>query len=337
VPSVLYTDPAWAVGADGEPSTAFADVEAEVFGAEVEIRLGPYENGRFITSGPAFLEALAGAEAVVIYRAEMSQEAIDALHPRCRVVARQGDGLDNLNARWLADAGIWSFNVPDYCIDEASTHAVAMMLAWERGLAQQDRRVKAGEWAIHADGVPRRLADCALGLVGFGRVGRAVAVKARPFFRTVHAHDPNVHADQMAAYGVAAQPFAELVAGGDVLSVHASLDATTVGLVGAAVLERVRPGTLLVNTARGKLVDSGAVLSALRAGRLAGFCADVFAPERPADDPVNAELASRADVLVSCHRGFLSAPAERSVRQRVADEVAWVLANDLPPRVSRQS
>ena len=334
---VLYTDPGWALGDAGAPSLERASIEMAAFAPDITLGIGPHDGDRYVTAGPVFLEALAGADAVVIYRAQVSAEAAAVLRDRCLVVARQGVGVDNLNAAALRDAGIWAFNVPDYCVDETSTHALALMLGWERRIVQQDRRIKSGAWGIHDDGLPRRLSERTLGLVGLGRIGRAVAIKARPFFARVVAHDPNVHPDDMAALGVQAMSWEDLLAASDVLSVHAWLDPASNAMIDRTALGMLRPGALLVNTARGQIVHSGAVLEALQSGRLAGFCSDVFSPERPGDDAVNAELVLRDDVVATCHRGFLSDRAERSVRERTAAEVARILRTHTPPRSSRQA
>lgn len=334
---VVYTDPTWAITESGLPSLARADIETARLGEGIQLLFGPHDGTSYVTSGPDLVNAVRGVDAVVIYRIEVTTELIDALRPTCRVVGRQGDGIDNLNADGLKAAGIWAFNIPDYCVEEAATHAIGLMLSWERRITRQDRRVKSGGWAIRKDGVPRRLSSCRLGLVGFGRVARAVSAKAGPFFGAVAAYDPAVHADQMAAFGAQAMSLEEMLAASDIVSVHASLNSSSQDLINASALASIRRTALLVNTARGRLVDSRAVLDALDGGRLAGYCADVFAPEDPRDDVTNKILASRSDVIVTCHSGFLSNEADISVRRRTADEIAWVLRNGRPPRQSRQA
>jgi D-3-phosphoglycerate dehydrogenase len=240
-------------------------------------------------------------------------------------------GVDNLDIPALSRAGVWAFNVPDYCIEETSTHTLALLLSWQRGVVAQDRRVKAGDWSIRADGTPRRLSECRLGLLGFGRIGRAVAVKARPFFASIVAHDPAVSDDEIVAFGAKPASTEEVLSTADFVSLHADLRRPAKALIDDEALLRVKPGAVLINTARGGLVDNHSVLRALREDRLAAYCTDVFSP----DDDVSSELAGRADVIVTCHRSFLSDTADRSVRVRVATEVARVLRSGEPPRLGR--
>ncbi len=150
------------------------------------------------------------------------------------------------------------------------------------------------------------------------------------------AHDPYVHADLMRGYGVTAQSsLAGLLAESDAVVVHAPLDASTRNLLDHAALRALRPGALLVNTARGGLVQPEAVLRALRTGRLGGYAADVFSPEDPTAHPVNRQIIALPNTVVSAHRAFLSDTSEHSQRRRVAEEVHRVLVADRPPLFGR--
>ncbi|RDI65542.1 C-terminal binding protein [Nocardia pseudobrasiliensis] len=332
---VVYTDPAWALNERGQPDLALADIERAAFGEGIELRLGLFD-GRYILRGTDFHEHVRGADALVVYRCQVTRELLDALGPGCRVIARSGVGIDNLNAPLLAEAGIMSFNVPDYCVDEVSTHTLALLLALERRVCTQDRLVKTRQWNIHAGGVPRRVGTRTAGIVGFGRIGRATARKLQAFYQRVIAYDPYVSADLMAGYGVtAAMDLAELFGAADAVVIHAALTPESDRLVDAAALAAARPDAFLVNTARGRLVDPAAVLAALEAGRLGGFASDVFTPEDPNDDPTARKLLTRDDVVVSAHRAFLSVESERSSRRRIAEGVAGVLAGGPPPAEGR--
>ncbi|MFE7119623.1 NAD(P)-dependent oxidoreductase [Streptomyces sp. NPDC057654] len=336
VPVVAYTDPAWAVGPEGAVDAARADIERGVYGAEIEMRFGPYREGAFDVGGKEFLRFLEGADAVAVYRARITEEAVDVLKPTCRVVARQGVGVDNLDVELLAENGILAFNVPDYCVDEVSSHTAAMLLALERGLVVQDGLVKGGKWNIHGGGVPPRLADLAVGVVGFGRIGRASARKLQPFYGQVLAYDPYVHADLMRGYGVHWRPsLAALLADAHAVLLHAPLDDSTRNMLNRDSLRALAPGALLVNTARGALVEPEAVLERLRDGRLGGYAADVFTPEDPCEHPVNREILTFPNTLVSSHRAFLSDASEHSQRLRLAQEIRRVLVSGEPPLFGR--
>jgi D-3-phosphoglycerate dehydrogenase len=329
-PRVVYTDPAWAVNGTGAFDPSLATIEREVFGSGVALDFAPYDHGYL--GGDALARCVRGADGLVIYRCQVTEALLAAAGPSCRVVARSGVGVDNLNAPLLRSAGICGFNVPDYCADEVSTHSLALLLALERQVSVQDRLIRSNSWGIYRGGIPRRTAARSAGIVGFGRIGRATSRKLQPFYRQVLAYDPYVPADVMAGHGVTAVPsLAGLFAASDAVILHAALTPETDHLIGEGVLTHARPGAVLVNTARGRLVDPAAVLGALESGRLGGFGSDVFSPEDPNASPVTRKLLDRDDVLVSSHRAFLSAESEASLRRRVATGVRSVLLDGTPP------
>ncbi|HXE46664.1 MAG TPA: NAD(P)-dependent oxidoreductase [Conexibacter sp.] len=332
---VAYTDPSWALDENGDVDRSAADIEASVYGDDIAVELGVRADGRFLTEGRALADYVRGADAVVVSRCVVTPELLEAVGPACRVVARQGVGLDNLNADLLRDSGIFGFHVPDYCGDEVSTHTLALLLALERRVCVQDVLVKSGRWRIHGGGMPRRTCTLTAGIVGFGRIGRATSRKLQPIYREVIACDPNVSADLMASYGVGKCKLPELLARADAICVHAELLSETVDLVDAEALRHVRHGALLVNAARGRLVDPVAVRAALEDGALGGFASDVFSPEDPNDSEETRALLQRDDVVVSSHRGFLSVQSEISLRRRVAEGVAHVLRSGEPPPLGR--
>ncbi|MDT0457036.1 C-terminal binding protein [Streptomyces sp. DSM 41527] len=332
---VVYTDPAWALDADGRPDPALAAVERSVLGPDIDIELGCFEDS-FVTSGDRFHQHVRGADALVIYRCQVTPELLGAVSPGCKVIARSGVGVDNLNAPLLADSGIIGFNVPDYCGDEVSTHTLALLLALERGVSVQDRLVRADRWGIHRGGIPRRTCERTVGIVGFGRIGRATTRKLQPFYRQVLAVDPYVHADVMAGHGVTpVDTLEELLQRCDAVVLHTALTDETRNLISGSILEQAKPGAFLVNTARGALVDPGCVLRALESEQLGGFASDVFSPEDPNQSPVARKLLERDDVVVSSHRAFLSAESEESLRRRVAEGVRSVLRDGNPPAEGR--
>jgi len=323
---VVFTDPSWALDGSGLPDPARAEIEREVLGPDVLVDLGLFDDG-FVTSGPEFLSHVRGADALVVNRCEMTPELVEVLAPTCKIVVRGGVGVDNLKRPLLEEAGIRAVNIPDYCGDEASTHGLALLLALERGVCVQDRAVRANHWDVHHGGTPRRTAERSAGIVGFGRIGRATSRKLQPFYARVYAYDPYVHRDAMASYGVAsASSLADLFTLADAVLLHAELTDETRGMIDDESLAHARPGTFLVNVARGALVDLNAILHALESGRLGGYAADVFSPEDPNAHLVGRRLLERDDVVVSSHRAFLSAESEASARRRVAELVLAAFA-----------
>jgi phosphoglycerate dehydrogenase-like enzyme len=332
---VVYTDPAWALDSDGRPDPARADLERAILGPDTELDLGLFDNG-YITSGDRFHDFVRGTDALVIYRCQVTPELVATVSPNCRVVARSGVGVDNLNGPLLADNGIYGFNVPDYCGDEVSTHTLALLLALERGVCVQDHLVRADRWAIHSGGIPRRISTRTVGIVGFGRIGRASARRLQVFYQRVLAADPYVPADLMASHGVSkVDSLGDLLAECDAVVLHAALTEETELMIDGAALASTKPSCLLVNTARGRLVDPAAVLDALETGVLGGFASDVFSPEDPNRSPVARKLLERDDVVVTAHRAFLSVESESSLRGRVAAGVRSVLVDGTPPPEGR--
>ncbi|GLX47552.1 hypothetical protein Shyhy01_05020 [Streptomyces hygroscopicus subsp. hygroscopicus] len=325
-PRVLYTDPPWLVE-DGRLDPALATVERDVLGSGVELVFGPHDGTKYLTTSPEMLERAAGTDVLVVYRTQVTEELLDAAGKGLRVVVRQGVGVDNLNAALLADRGLPAYNVPDYCVDEVSTHTAALALALERQLVPQHRTLAGGTFDIYAGGTPHRTNRRTLGIVGFGRIGRAVARRLGAFYGQVLVYDPYVGRDLAEGYGaLAVDTLEELLAQSDLVTLHCPLTPETDGLMDEAALRGMKPGAFLVNAARGRLVDPEALARALSEGWIAGAGLDVFSPENPHQDPRWHPVLAHPSVVVTSHRAFLSEEAEASSRRRVAELVGAALA-----------
>jgi phosphoglycerate dehydrogenase-like enzyme len=326
---VCYTDPAWALSSTGDVAPEQAALEREIFGPEFELRLGARAQGTYITAGPRLHERVAGACALVIYRTQITPELLDAA-PKVTVIARQGVGIDNLNAGLLAERGIRSFNVPDYCVDEVVAHTMALLLALERGVVLQHHGLHETGFDIYHGGRPRRLHRRVAGIIGFGRIGRSTAQRLRLFYGKVIACDPHVPDDLMEGYGVDKVDLNTLLAESDAVLCHCDLNPSTTGMMNAASFAKMRPDAVFVNTARGKLVESEALYRALSELRLRGAAIDVFSPEDPNADDWNRKTIRLPNVIATSHRAFLSEESELSVRQRVATAVrSFLLEGEL--------
>lgn len=329
---VVFTDPAWALGADGTPEPGAPDLERRTLGEGVRAELGVFDDQAWVVAGPRLHSRVDGAHALVIYRCQVDEALLDAAGPQLQVVVRSGVGVDNLNRPLLESRGLHGYNIPDYCGDEVSTHTVALLLALERQVCLQDALVKSGNWGIHKGGSPRRTATLTAGIVGFGRIGKATSRKLQAFYGRVAAYDPHVPDDVMASHGVQAVPSLEDLAGiADALVLHADLNDSSRNMLGPDSVPRLRAGCLLVNTARGGLVDLDAVLRGLESGPLAGYASDVFTPEDPNATPTGVALLQRPDVVVSSHRAFLSQESEASLRRRVATGLRALLVDGRDP------
>ncbi|MEU2541667.1 C-terminal binding protein [Streptomyces iakyrus] len=242
--------------------------------------------------------------------------------PDLRVVARLGVGLDNIAVDAATERGVWVTNVPDYCVEEVSDHAVGMVLAWTRGLAVFDREVRAGRWNP-ASARLRRLSTLTCGIVGFGRIGRATARRLGAFGCRILAHDPHPPRD---APGVEMTGLEELLRRSDVVILHVPLTPATHHIIGSEQLALMRPGGLLVNVSRGGLVDTDAVIKALDSGHLDGAAFDVLETE----PDVPAGLSAQPGALLTPHVAFSSDASVIELRRRAAEEVVRILAGQTP-------
>jgi phosphoglycerate dehydrogenase-like enzyme len=327
---VLYTDPAWMVD-NGRLDPARATVEAGILGPDVELVFGPHEGGRYRTDSPELLRKAAAADVIVIYRCRVTPELLDAAGSRLRAVIRHGVGVDNLNAGLLAERGLKGYNIPDYCVDEVSTHTTMLALALERRLLPQHTGLAGGTFDIYAGGPPRRLRNHTLGIVGFGRIGRAVARKLGVHFGRTLVYDPYIGRDLPEGYGATAvDSLDELLTASDLVTLHCPLTDETDAIIDRAALKTMKEGAYLVNAARGKLVDPVALAEALESGRLAGAGLDVFAPENPHDEPAWHPVLAHPNAVVTSHRAFLSVEAEASSRRRCAELARDLLGGKVP-------
>jgi D-3-phosphoglycerate dehydrogenase len=237
---------------------------------------------------------------------------------RCRIIARYGIGVDNVDLEAAKGAGIVVTNVPDYCVEEVSAHASAMLLALLRKLPDSDRLVREGAWSVDGVRPLRRISGLTAGLVGYGRIARRVADVLHALGMRVVVYDPYV---QPSPDGPELVELDELLRTADAISVHAPLTPDTRGMIGTRELGLVRPDAVLVNTSRGPLVDNQALFAALREGRLGAAGLDVFDPEPP--DP--SSFADVPNLLTSPHTAYYSEEALRESQHKAATQIVKVL------------
>lgn len=249
--------------------------------------------------------------------------------PALRVVATPSTGFDHLDVPALEEAGVWATNVSSYCDDEVADHAIAMTVDLLRGVTLLDRSVREGTWD-YAVSFPRRIARSSLGIVGFGRIGRVVASRGQGLGMRVLAYDAHVPPAAIRDAGVEpCASLADLMAAADVVTLHAALTPATRGLIDAAALAALRPGSYLVNCSRAGLVDPDALGAALVSGHLGGAALDVL----PVEPPVAGEPAlTWPRTVLNPHAAWASAESERLPYRFAADAVAAVLRGGEPAR-----
>lgn len=236
--------------------------------------------------------------------------------PSLRCVSIYGVGVEWVDRDEAARRGIEVRNVPDETTEEVATHAVALLLALARRLPGQMRETAAGGWSSEAAGPLRRLSAMTVGVVGFGRIGRAFADRVRGFGCRLVAWDPYVGDDEFADAGVDRLELDDLLGRVDALSIHLPLNEGTADLFDERRLRLLRPGALLVNTARGGILDTACVAALLREGRLAGAALDVLRREPPDGDEL-AILEASGNVIVTPHVAYASEEGIEAVRVRV--------------------
>jgi D-3-phosphoglycerate dehydrogenase len=257
--------------------------------------------------------------AILTCWATVSAEAIASTAP-LRVVARMGVGLDNIAVSAATDHGVQVTNVPDYCVEEVSDHAVGLALAWTRGLVAADREVRAGRWNP-AGARLRRLSNLTCGVVGYGRIGRATAAKLKALGARVVISDPHPPAD---TGGIEVVALDSLLGASDIVVLHAPLVPRTHHLIGVRELALLPQDAFLINVSRGGLVDTAALMAALQSGSLGGAGLDVLEEE----PTVPAELLAHPGVIVTPHIAFASDASVIDLRRSAAEEVVRVLRGE---------
>jgi D-3-phosphoglycerate dehydrogenase len=266
------------------------------------------------------------ADAILVTYAKLPGELLRQL-TRCKVIGRFGLGVDNIDTKTAAELGIVVTYVPDYCMQEVSDHAMALLLALARKIPFSNKLVQSGRWEMPAVAPLRRLAGQVLGLIGFGNIPRALAPKAKAFGYEVIAHDPYAAREVFAAAGVEAVSLETLLGRAHAISVHAPLTPATRGLIGAAAFARMKKGAVIVNTARGPLIDEQALLAALDSGHLGGAALDVVTNEPL---PKDSRLLGRDNVILTPHTAFYSVEALNELQTKCATDVASVLSGKSP-------
>lgn len=278
------------------------------------------------------------ADAILVTSRNRIGRYVLAQLPKCKVISRYAVGLDQIDLDAATEFGVVVTHVPDYCTAEVADHTMALILALNRRVVEFDRDLRAGAWIEHGDlttqimrGPIRPLRELTLGIVGLGRIGRAVAARARPFGLTLLAADPYVEPELIRHHGAQPVSLDELLARSDIVSVHCPLTPETRGMINADALARMQPTAVLVNTARGPIVDLDALAAALQDRRIAAAALDVVDPEPlPADSP----LYRLENVILTPHAAYYSERSIQVVRAEALNEALRVLRGQRPRTVA---
>ena len=309
---VLITDHVW-------PTT---DPEREVLeSAGAEVIVAP--NGEEDT-----LIALAkDADAIMTCFALVTEKVVRSAE-KCVVIGRFGVGVDNIAVETATELGIAVTYVPDYCIDEVSDHLLAMLHTWNRKIAIFDQSVKKEGWGhLGLNMRIMRLRGKTIGIVGFGRIGQAVADKASAFGLNILASDPVVDEETVQAHGGLLVELDELLENSDFVTLHAPLIPTTEKMISKRELGLMKPDSFLINAARGPLIDEAALYAALNAGDIGGAGLDVMVENIP---PKDHPLLSLDNIIITPHTAFFSQESTLELERRAAQEVVSVYKGEMP-------
>jgi D-3-phosphoglycerate dehydrogenase len=274
------------------------------------------------------IAAAAGCAGILLQYAPITERVVASL-PELGIVSRIGAGFDTVDTEACGRHGVWVANSPDYGVGEVATHALALALALTRNVVAYHRDIQAGNWHYLSSGPLRRVGDLTLGIVGLGRIGKRMAHVSRNVFKRVVACDPYLIDGDFPAF-VERRSLEPLFAECDVVSLHVPLNAETRGMIGAEVLSYAKPGSFLVNTARGAVLDVDAALQALDAGRLRGLGLDVL-PAEPV--PAGSRLLGHPRVILTPHAAFFSVESEKELRRKSAQNIVTWLSTGRPDYV----
>ncbi|HAM72907.1 MAG TPA: C-terminal binding protein [Verrucomicrobiales bacterium] len=272
---------------------------------------------------------------IVFHETSVTSEVIARLN-RCKAIVRGGVGYDNIDLEAAGARGIRVCNVPDYGVDEVADHALMLMLACSRGLVRTERSLihSLRPWDHHAVKPVPRLVGKTMGIIGLGRIGAATALRARGLRMNVIAYDPHLRPGLDKVFGVPQVSLDTLLAQSDVVSVHTPLTPETRHIINARTLGRMKPTAILVNTARGAVVDTHALAEALATGRIAGAGIDVLPQEPPDESEPLIRLWRQRDpvvnLIVTPHTAFFSEEGCVEMRTKAAEEVARILRGEAP-------
>ena len=265
------------------------------------------------------------ADGLIVTYAKVGRTALAGM-PRLRIVVRTGVGYDTLDVPAATERKVMVANVPDYCVSEVADHTLALLLAWWRRIGELDQQVRAKGWGLPLKPV-LRLEGRTLGILGLGRMGRAVAARARGFGVRVIACDPYVPQEVFATLGIQTARLEELLRASDILTIHAPLTDETRAIICEKTLRLMQPTAVVVNTSRGGLINTDDLMRAIREGWIAGAALDVIEVEPlPLDHPIR----RLPRVLLTPHAAWYSEESEPELRRRAARIVVQALRGERP-------
>ena len=315
---VLITDYAWS---SIEPERqVLAEIGAELIVAETG------NEAEFLTLAPT-------VDGILTCWKPVRERVITAAN-KCQIIARYGIGLDNIDIETATENGIIVTNVPAYCVDEVSDHAMALLLACARKVSRYNEAVKSGTWDQNIGPQMYRLRAKILGIVGFGHIAKAIIPKAKAFGLSVKVYSPRTSAELIQSQGAEKVSFQELLKMSDFITIHAPLTTETQHMFSYDEFRAMKTTAFLINTARGGIVNTAALTAALQNGEIAGAGLDVLETEPPEADE---GLLTLDNVVITPHTAFISEESILELEVTAATCVAQVLTGQLPESIVNPS
>ena len=293
----------------------FPDVEQER--RAVEAAGGTLVTGQ-ATNEEQVADLCKDADGVLTARAPIGARAIAAMQ-RCRIIVRYGIGVDTVDVPAATARGILVANVPDYCLDEVSDHALALLMMLSRQMIPSIAMAKEDTWPVSKMPPLQRLRGQTCGLIGCGRIGSLLAGKVKALGMSVIIHDPYLSEPRAREMGAELVSLDALLARADFISLHAPLNDSTHHLLGEAAFGKMKKTASIINTARGGLIDEGALLAALDAGKIFGAGLDVLESET-AVTPTRSALVRHPKMIVTAHTAWLSQQARALLQLRAIEQ-----------------
>ena len=273
------------------------------------------------------IEVLRDADGILVNLHPLPATVIQELQ-KCRVISRYGVGYDNVSVETATAKGIWVARVPDYCLEDVSDQALALLLGCVRKVAFKDRRIREGAWNLHREQPSYRITGKTLGLIGYGAIARTLHRKISGFgLGRVLVFDPYLDPKKIEENGAESATLRSLLKNSDYISVHAPLNDGTQGLIGSRELSLMKKTAILINTSRGPLLEEKAVAEALANGKIAAAGLDVFEAEPL---PTESPLRQLDNVILSDHTGWYSEESVTELKTKAAQNVLAVLNGGKP-------
>ena len=295
---------------------------------DIESKMLSDANADFIVIPPNgnISDYIKDADAVICTYVKITADLVDQME-KCRIIIRNGVGVETIDMDACTKKGIMVANVPHYCSDEVATHTIALVLALTRKIKQLDHSVKNGEWNVNVAMPIYSLVDKVFGIVGFGKVPRLVVERARAFGLHIIAYDPFVSSAEMSACFVRKVDFEKLIKTSDIISLHCPLNHSTHGLFNLAVFEKMEKRPFLINTARGPIINEKDLIIALERGLIAGAGLDVLTENIP---QINNPLLEMDNVIITPHTAWYSEESIVKRRVQTIESVIAALEGDCP-------